>query len=69
MLKKYISVAQTALLVGALTSCSPSMIDRFSFPTDLLLAVAKIRGISAESFGEEIRRQIPAKKDGEERAD
>src|SRR4051812_7264165 len=34
-----------------------------------LLAVAKIRGIPAENFGEEIRRQILAKKSGEERAD
>ena len=33
-----------------------------------VLAVAKIRGISAENSGEVIRRQIPAKRDGEERA-
>jgi hypothetical protein len=32
-----------------------------------VLAVARIRGIPAKNSGEEIRRQIPAKKDGEER--
>jgi hypothetical protein len=34
----------------------------------LMLAVAKIRGIPATIFGEEFRRQIPAKQDGDERA-
>ena len=34
-----------------------------------MLAVAKIRGIPATIFGEEIRRQNPATPDGEERAD